>query len=203
MRARPIASGSGEMANMRTISILGLAVLLVTAASAQMPMSKVERDAYRSQMIKRMRIVDRAHELRPRRRDEPLRYLNISDNEVREIQLMAEKYLPRVLLNISPVVTGCPCEEGPQCTDQVYIVAETAQSSRGLQMSRVRNAWVVGSVQQWWLKHDELAAQRGKMGYEKYESALNELARDFPMCVGELVPADNTTAAMPKAEPKK
>ena len=131
---------------MRTISILGLAVLLVAAASAQVPhVEGGARRPIRSQMLKRMRIVDRADELRPRRRDEPLRYLNISDNEVREIQLMAEKYLPKVLLNISPVVTGCPCEEGPQCTDQVYIVAESGQSSRGLQMSRVRNAWVVGA----------------------------------------------------------
>ena len=41
------------------------------------------------------------------------------------------------------------------------------------------------------------------MNYEKYESAMNELVRDFPMCVGELVPAENTTASTPKAEPKK
>jgi len=188
---------------MRTISILGLALLLVTAASAQGPMSKAEREANRALVLKLMRIEDRAYELRPRRRDEPLRYLNISDNEIREIQLLAEKYLPKSLLNISPVVTGCPCEEGPQCTDQVYIVAETAQSSKGLLMSRVRNAWVVGPVQQWWLKHDELTAKSGKMGYEKYESAMNELVRDFPMCVGDLVPADNTTASTPKAETKK
>ena len=188
---------------MRTISILGLGLLLVTAASAQVPASKAERDAYRVQATKRVRIQDRAYELRPQRRDEPLRYLNISDNEVREIQLVAEKYLPKSLLNISPVVTGCPCEEGPQCTDQVYIVAETAQSSKGLQMSRVRNAWIVGSVQQWWLKYDALGASSGQMNYAKYESAMNELVRDFPMCVGELVPAENTTASTPKAETKK
>jgi hypothetical protein len=191
------------MAIMRSVSILVMALLFAGAASAQTYMTRAERDAYRAQAIKLMRIEERAYELRPRRRDEPLRYLNISDNEVREIQLMAENYLPNVLLNISPVVTGCPCEEGPQCTDQVYIVAETPQSSKGLQMSRVRNAWVVGNVQQWWLKHDELTAKSGKMNYEKYESAMNELVRDFPMCVGELVPAKNTTAATPKAEPKK
>lgn len=199
----PIASVSEGMANMRKVSILGLAVLLVTAASAQAPTSRAGWEAYGAQMMKRMRIVDRAYELRPKRRDEPLRYLNISDYEVREIQLVAGQYLPKVLLNISPVVTGCPCEEGPQCTDQVYIVAETAQSSKGLQMSRIKNAWVVGSVQQWWLKRDALAANSGKMDYEKYESAMNELVRDFPACVGELVPEENTTASVPKAEPKK
>ena len=188
---------------MRTISILGLALLLVTVASAQAPKSKAEWEAYRAQAMKLMRIEKRANELRPGRRDEPLRYLNISDNEVREIQLVAEKYLPKSLLNISPVVTGCPCEEGPQCTDQVYIVAETAQSSKGLQMSRVKDAWVVGTVQQWWLKRDALNAQYGKLDYAKFESAMNELVRDFPTCVGELVPAENKTASVPKAETKK
>ncbi len=188
---------------MRNVSILAMALLLAASASAQAPRSKSDWDAYQAQMLMRMRIVDRAHELRPQRRDEPLRYLNISDIEVREIQLVAEKYLPKVLLNISPVVTGCPCEEGPQCTDQVYIVAETGQSSKGLQMSRIRNAWIVGSVQQWWLKRDALSADSAKMSYPKYESALNELLRDFPSCVGELVPAENTTASTPKAELKK
>jgi len=145
----------------------------------------------------------RAHLLAPKRRDEPLRYLNISDYEVRELQLVAEKYLPKALLNISPVVTGCPCEEGPQCTDQVYIVAETAQSSRGLQLSRVRNAWVVGTVQQWFLRYDELRSRQGQMDFQKYMRAESELYREFPMCVGDLVPAENTTVSMPKAEIKK
>jgi hypothetical protein len=188
---------------MRYVSILAMGLLLAASASAQAPVSKAERDAFRSQMIKRMRIEDRAYELRPKRRDEPLRYLNISDYEVREIQLMAEKYLPKVLLNISPVVTGCPCEEGPQCIDQVYIIAETAQSAKGLQLSRVRNAWVVGSVQQWFLRYEELRSRKNKMDYWKFERAENELYLDFPSCVGELVPAENKTASTPKAESKK
>jgi hypothetical protein len=145
----------------------------------------------------------RALLLTPKRRDEPLRYLNISDIEVREIQLVAEKYLPKVLLNISPVVTGCPCEEGPQCTDQVYIVAETAQSSKGLQLSHVRNAWVVGTVQQWFLRYEELLSRQPKMDFENFMRARSELYRDFPACVGELVPAENKAASTPKAEPKK
>jgi len=188
---------------MRSVSILAMALLLAASASAQAQLSRAELNAYQSQARKTLRIEKRAYELRPQRRDEPLRYLNISDYEVREIQLVAEKYLPKVLLNISPVVTGCPCEEGPQCTDQVYIVAETAQSSKGLQMSRIKDAWVIGSVQQWWLKHDALSASSGKMTYVKYESAMNELFRDFPSCVGELVPAENTTASTPTTEPKK
>ena len=145
----------------------------------------------------------RALQLKPRRRDEPLRYLNISDFEVREIQEVAEKYLPKVLLNISPVVTGCPCEEGPQCTDQVYIVAQTSQDSRGLQLSHVRNSWVVGTVQQWYLKHEELQARKSKMNYLDAMRAESELLREFPVCVGELVPAENKITTPTKAEPKK
>lgn len=188
---------------MRNASILATSLLLAASASAQAPRSKAESDTYRAQLHKQMRIDERARELRPQRRDEPLRYLNISDNEIREIQLVAEKYLPKVLLNISPVVTGCPCEEGPQCTDQVYIVAETAQSSKGLQMSRIRNAWVVGNVQQWWMKRDALNDEFKKVGFEKYQEKIAELYRDFPTCVGELVPAKNKTASVPKAETKK
>ena len=145
----------------------------------------------------------RAWLIRPKRRDEPLRYLNISDYEVREIQEVAEKYLPKVLLNISPVVSGCPCEEGPQCTDQVYIVAQTSQNSRGLQLSRVRNAWVVGTVQQWYLKYEELLTREPKMNYLDVMRAESELYREFPVCVGELVPAENKAITTQKAEPKK
>ena len=113
MRARPIASGSGEMANMRTISILGLALLLVTAASAQV--AHVEGGARRLSGADDQADAhwDRAYELRPRRRDEPLRYLNISDNEVREIQLVAEKYLPKVLAEHLAGRHGLPVRRGP------------------------------------------------------------------------------------------
>ena len=111
--------------------------------------------------------------------------------------------MPKVLLNISPVVSGCPCEEGPQCTDQVYIVAQTSQNSRGLQLSRVRNAWVVGTVQQWYLKYEELLTREPKMNYLDVMRAESELYREFPVCVGELVPAENKAITPQKAEPKK
>jgi len=181
---------------MTGVLALGFAALVV----AEEKLSSARQDTYSN---RRPDPRYRAWQLEPVRRDEPLRYLNISDYEVREIQLVAEKYLPKVLLNISPVVTGCPCEEGPQCTDQVYIVAETAQDSEGLQLSHVKNAWVVGTVQQWYLKYEELRARRDKMNYLSYLRAESELYREFPMCVGELVPAENKTASAQKAESKK
>lgn len=189
---------------MGKVSILVMAGLLgpglVAMAGAE---EKSESARLEIQRMANRDLQYRAWQIRPMRRDEPLRYLNISDYEVREIQLVAERYLPKVLLNISPVVTGCPCEEGPQCTDQVYIVAQIGQSSKGLQLSRVKNAWVVGSVQQWYFRYDELRARGPQLDYLNYLRAESELFREFPMCVGELVPAENTTASVPKAEPKK
>ena len=187
----------GRFSTVLITTVLALC-LVALAAAADQPSS-----ARRTVSSNRPDPRYRAWLLQPKRRDEPLRYLNISDYEVREIQEVAEKYLPKVLLNISPVVTGCPCEEGPQCTDQVYIVAQNAQRSRGLQLSRVRNAWVVGTVQQWYLKYEELLTREPKMNYLDLMRAEDELFRDFPVCVGELVPAENKTPTPKKAEPKK
>jgi len=184
-----------SMVLMAAVLALGLAALV----TAEEQRATARPASYSSRPDPRFR----AWQLRPKRRDEPLRYVNISDYEVREIQLVAEKYLPKVLLNISPVVTGCPCEEGPQCTDQVYIVAESGQSSKGLQLSRVKNAWVVGSVQQWYLKYEELLTRVPKMNYLDQMRAESELFREFPVCVGELVPAENKSPLPKKAEPTK
>src|SRR5690242_17373366 len=65
----------------------------------------------------------RAFQLQPRRIDNPMRELNLSDGEVREIQAIAGKFAMNSMVNISPVIAGCACEEGPLCTDQVYVVA--------------------------------------------------------------------------------
>jgi len=130
----------------------------------------------------------RADALKPRRRDEPLRYLNITDEEVREVQFLSAKYLPKVMLNISPVVTDCPCEEGPNCTAQVFVVASTQDDAKGLQLSRLKDKWMVGVVQQWWLRRDDLQAHKPKPGAElteryRYAQAMHVLYSEFPRCV--------------------
>ncbi len=152
-------------------------------------------------MLRKYSLSQRAHELRPRRRDEPLRYENITDIEVLEIQAVAAKFVPQAIVNISPVVTGCPCEEGPQCTDQVYIVASNPTDSMGLQLSRVKNLWQVGVIQRWWIRYDALRARREKenLDWWAYEALEAELLWELPQCVGELVPA---TASNPAEEKK-
>jgi hypothetical protein len=136
--------------------------------------------------LQRARMMDieyRVQRLRPQRRDEPLRDLNLTDNEVREIQAVAKKYAMDTMLNISPVIAGCPCEEGPLCTDQVYIVSQRPEKAVGMELSHVRNAWVVGTVQKWWFQYAALEAKSSKMEYREYESARQLLFLEFPLCV--------------------
>jgi hypothetical protein len=185
------------------IALWWMAGLAVAAtASGQERMTPAQMKEWMALETKQRAIEGRAFELRPRRRDEPLRYLNLTDNEMREIQDVAQKYLTKTMLNVSPVIEGCPCEEGPMCTDQVYVVTYAAEQAKGLQLSRVKGTWQIGVVQQWWTKFDALAARLREKDYWAFRRQASELFREFPSCVGELVPA-KTTASTQKAEPQK
>jgi hypothetical protein len=172
------------------------------AAGDQGPPRQFDISLLQADMEFRRDILRRAEAVRPVRRDGPLRDLNISDEEVREIQLEAQKFVPRSLVNISPVVTGCPCEEGLLCTDQVHIVANAGDKSFGMQLSRVSNAWQVSTVQKWWWNYQRLMAREAKMNWFEYEQALTALAAEFPVCSEALAPA-KSTASTHKAEIKK
>jgi hypothetical protein len=180
--------------------VAGLALAAVAGAQERRTPAQVNERLAEQQ--RQFAIVERAYELRPRRRDEPLRYVNLSDNEMREIQQVAARHLAKTMLNVSPVIEGCACEEGPLCTDQVYVVTYVADTAMGLQLSRVKNVWQVGVVQLWWARYDALQGQRIRMNFRAFDSARSELFREFPSCVGELVTAD-TTASTPKAETAK
>ena len=121
--------------------------------------------------------------MRPQRRDSPARYQNISDDEVREVQSAAAEVLPRSFVSIGTVVTGCPCADGPKCTDQVWVVAANRKRSLGLLLSEIDGTWVIGPVQRWWLHHDALAAsQESFRSYGDYQRAEEELKLEFPAC---------------------
>jgi hypothetical protein len=152
-----------------------------------------DMDYWRQQSKRYGAIWRRALELSPRRRDTPLRPVNISDGEVREVQIIAARYVPRTLVNISPVVTNCPCEEGPNCTAQVYVLATEKGKTTGLQLSRTKEHWDVGVVQRWWMRRDAVKRQNtGNSFLDDYlwEKAHNDLLEEFPMCV---VPPDRAT----------
>jgi hypothetical protein len=68
--------------------------------------------------------------------------------------------LPDAIVNISGVVTGCACEDGPACSDQVWVVAYRPEWSKGLELSKINGHWTVGPLQQWWLDYEKLEAER-------------------------------------------
>ncbi|HEX6638430.1 MAG TPA: hypothetical protein VF033_12305 [Steroidobacteraceae bacterium] len=123
-----------------------------------------------------------ARTIYPHRRDTPLRDLNITDDEVREVLVIARKYHMPELVNISPVVTGCPCEEGAGCTEQVYLTAHTEAGALGLQLSRHKNLWTVGAVQKWWLEYAELRARETVLSPADYLRARAQLLLSLPVC---------------------
>lgn len=187
-----------------------LTLALATGAHAQSAGSKMTPEMYR-QMLKDMQywnaqgtrydeIRKRANALYPDRRNTPLRDVNISDGEIREVEAISRKYLPQAYVNISPVVTHCPCEEGPMCTAQVYVVAQTADKTRGLQLSQMKGRWEVGAVQQWWLRREDIVRQHtGNQFLDEYlyEKAVHEIYEEFPVCADQVMPASQAASATP------
>jgi hypothetical protein len=143
-----------------------------------------------------------AQERYPKRRDTPLRYANISDNEVREIERLAENLRMPQLVNISPVVTGCACEEGAECTEQVYVITRFEDRHVGLQLSRVKNRWGIGRVQRWWLEYAALLAREQAMEKTLYKQAHARQLLEFPLCpTGTTLERATTSAAVSAAPP--
>jgi hypothetical protein len=173
--------------------MMSLALALgVQAADPARPRSSWTR----AEMEKLSEIEGRAYAVYPRRRDTPLRYLNLSDGEVREIQRLARQQALTELVNISPVVTGCPCEEGANCTEQAHLVGNHQSRSIGLQLSRVKDRWSVSVVQKWWLEYAGLKAREKNMTFEEFMHARQKLLLEFPQCAADgAEPASTTTAA--------
>ncbi len=132
------------------------------------------------------------HNSRPTRQDVPLRQENISDIEVREVITAMEDVYPGAIVNISGVVTGCPCEESIKCTSQVWVVAYRDGQNNGLMLSRINNLWEIGLVQRWWLGYDKLRqrtrqerlAKKGR-DWEAYRKLFVEQQKylsTFPAC---------------------
>jgi len=131
-------------------------------------------------------IWDRAAAVRPTGRDSPLRYLNISDDEVREVQSAAAEVVGNVLVTIGPVTVGCPCEDGDGCTDQVWVLAHLPRETVGLSLSKVGGHWTIGTAQRWWLREGEIRTCRdhctSSTECQKCDKAWRAHMDDFPLC---------------------
>jgi hypothetical protein len=157
---------------------------VVTASVLAQSKDDRRRAASRARAEKLLAIEKRMYETYPQRRDSPLRADNIRDAEVREIRAVAAEMLPNAIVNISGVVTGCPCEEGPACSAQVWILANKQNESYGLLLSKIDSHWKVGVIQHWWLQYDGLLARREKFRSESaYWKAEEILKEKFPVCL--------------------
>ena len=127
------------MSTLKLFFALTIGLVCVLASEAVLPQNKNVSDWENKWR--------RIHQSRPHRLEGPLRYDNISDIEVREIEKEVREIMPGAIVNISGVTTGCPCEDGPKCTDQVWIVAYRPERSTGLMLSKIDGHWRVGPVQ--------------------------------------------------------
>jgi hypothetical protein len=141
---------------------------------------------------------ERIFKTRPVRRDGPLRDLNVSDDEVREIRSIVLAIQPGSILNISGVVSGCACEVGPSCSDQVWIVAHGQGRTRGLQLSRIGGRWAVGTVQQWWFDFERLENSRQSFrSAADYYAEVQKLYDNFPACAAQSASATEGSSSRP------
>ena len=109
---------------------------------------------------------------------------------------MKERY-PASIVYISPVTTGCPCEDGATCTDQVWSIAQQADRSHELSLSRIDEQWQVGPLQEWWLVRDRILlemrrwrteranqqeSQQRLETYRDYLERLEQHKETYPVC---------------------
>jgi hypothetical protein len=115
------------------------------------------------------------------RANAPLRKVNINDEEVREIQGVVHEVVPGAIVLISGVAEGCPCEDGPNCSAQVWTAIDRSEKIRSLQLSDINEQWVIGPVQQWYL--DSAKLERSKFPTrDEYLAARATLDNRYPTC---------------------
>jgi len=91
-----------------------------------------------------------------KRIDGPLSDTNISDIEVRKVQAVVLELYPGAIVNIGGVTSECRCEDGPECTAQVWVVAHDIGQSHGMMLSKIDGEWRLGPLQDWWLEYEKL-----------------------------------------------
>ena len=115
------------------------------------------------------------------RRSAPFREINISDEEVRQIEVVVHELIPGAIVIISGVAKGCPCEDGPGCSAQVWTAINRSERIHSLELSDINEHWVIGPVQRWFLESAQL--ERSKYPtYADYTAARGALDNRYPSC---------------------
>ena len=175
---------------LKAIASVLLAVSLLTTSAA---LATESADEVQSREIKRSVVPFSAlWKTRPQRRDEPLREENVSDIEVRQIEGVTRNLFPGSVVYISAVTTGCPCEDGPDCDDQVWSVATADGNSRGIMLSNIEGEWQVGPLQEWWLTYDRIlreyresfqnGVRRSIEERQEFNKRMQTHYESFPFC---------------------
>ena len=139
---------------------------------------------------------------RPAYSERQLRKENLNDIEIRQIEQATRAIVPGAIVNIGGVWDACPCEDGDQCTNQVWVVISVPGKSKGVMLSKINDRWDIGPVQEWWFDYEDhegkvrdLNLRRQRADYTQM-LALNEerrllseekilLIQRFPFCATE------------------
>jgi hypothetical protein len=141
-----------------------------------------QSEAFKTWMTRMRGLELRMWEILPPRRDSPRRYENISDGEVREVQSVMAQLAPLAIVNIGTVATGCPCEEGPTCTDQVWVVGYRPEKMTEVLLSRVSDHWTIGPVQRLWWEYGDLEARWADYRPSEFLRAKYSVLQRLPSC---------------------
>lgn len=116
----------------------------------------------------------------------PLRQDNIGDEEVREVQRAALEVYPDFIVNISGVTEGCDCEDGANCTAQVWLALYRGDQTRSLVLSKIDGHWKIGAVQSWWIRYSAHQTDLRNLGRGAARLAWQQenqrLLDSFPAC---------------------
>ena len=115
----------------------------------------------------------------------PNRAVNISDDEVREIQSVMPEVAPGAIIYIGPVTRGCICEDGATCQSNVTVVLNHRGSHQRYWLSRYDDHWTVGPLLQWMLagiplkaKYEALRrAPRTRQWWREWEALIMAIER--------------------------
>jgi hypothetical protein len=122
----------------------------------------------------------------PGRPNGPLRQDNITDEEVREVQRAALEVFPDAIVSISGVTDGCDCEDGGNCTAQVWLALYRENQTRSLVLSKIDGHWKIGAVQSWWLQYSAHQTTNPGIGRDPKQIAWAQenqrLLDSFPTC---------------------
>jgi hypothetical protein len=115
------------------------------------------------------------------RRSAQLREININDEEVRQIEAVVRELIPGAIVTISGVAQGCPCEDGPGCSAQVWTAVYSSKRTSSLELSDINDHWVIGPVQRWFLESAQLDRSKYPT-YAAYTAARGALDDRYPAC---------------------